>query len=202
MRGIGRACSGGSRPLPAAPPPQRPARAGTDARHARHATQRCPLGIRPSDARAIEGGRLPPRWRIAGLSERALCRTRTGDPFLTISAEAAAATPRRGECPANLTLRARWRIPAVLAGACRLPPWSEGEWNFVSSSRLWPSGVCIIATSARTPSSPTTRSTERPSTGPRPTARVRARRRTRSRPRRRQPRCRRAPSVGSSCARW
>ncbi len=45
-----------------------------------------------------------------------------------------------------------------------------------------------------------------PPSGPRPTphpaARVRVRRRTRLRPRGRQPRCRRGPSFGSSCARW
>jgi hypothetical protein len=29
------------------------------------------------------------------------------------------------------------------------------EWNFTSSRRLWPSGVCSIANSDRTPSSPT-----------------------------------------------
>jgi hypothetical protein len=40
----------------------------------------------------------------------------------------------------------------------------DGEWNFVSSSRPLPSGVCIIAMSARTPSSRATRSTQRPST--------------------------------------
>jgi hypothetical protein len=54
------------------------------------------------------------------------------------------------------------------AGACRLSPWFDGEWNFVSSSRPLPSGVCSIAASARTPSSPTIRSTQRPSTDPSP----------------------------------
>jgi hypothetical protein len=29
-----------------------------------------------------------------------------------------------------------------------------GAWNFVSSSRPWPSGIRIIAMSTRTPSSP------------------------------------------------
>jgi hypothetical protein len=57
-------------------------------------------------------------------------------------------------------------MPGVFAGACRLPPWVDGVWNFVSSHRPWPSGVCRNAISARTPSSPTTRSTQRPSTGP------------------------------------
>jgi hypothetical protein len=55
------------------------------------------------------------------------------------------------------TANATWRRPGVFAGACRLSPWLDGEWNFVSSSRALPSGVCIIAMSARTPSSPTTR---------------------------------------------
>jgi hypothetical protein len=34
-----------------------------------------------------------------------------------------------------LTANAMWRIPRVLAGACRLSPWFDGEWNFTSSSR-------------------------------------------------------------------
>lgn len=59
-------------------------------------------------------------------------------------------------------------MPGVFAGACRLSSWLEGVWNFVSSSRPWPSGVCTTAISARTPSSPTTRSIHRPSTGPSP----------------------------------
>jgi hypothetical protein len=33
----------------------------------------------------------------------------------------------------------------VFAGACRSPPRSDGEWNFTSSSRPWPSGLSIIA---------------------------------------------------------
>jgi hypothetical protein len=28
-------------------------------------------------------------------------------------------------------------MPGVFAGACRLPPWVDGVWNFVSSSRPW-----------------------------------------------------------------
>jgi hypothetical protein len=40
--------------------------------------------------------------------------------------------------------------------------------EFDSSSRAWPSGVCSMAISDRTPSSPTTRSTQRPSTDPSP----------------------------------
>src|SRR5512132_1018259 len=47
------------------------------------------------------------------------------------------------------TANATWRIPGVFAGACPLSPWFGGEWNFVSSSRPLPSGVCIIAMSAR-----------------------------------------------------
>jgi hypothetical protein len=57
-----------------------------------------------------------------------------------------------------------WRIPGAFAGAGRLSPWFDGEWNFASSSRPLPSGVCTIAFSARMPSSPTMRSTQRPST--------------------------------------
>jgi hypothetical protein len=45
-------------------------------------------------------------------------------------------------------------MPGVFAGGCRSPRRPGGAWNFVSSSRPWPSGVSIIATSARTPSSP------------------------------------------------
>jgi hypothetical protein len=48
------------------------------------------------------------------------------------------------------TANATWRIAGVFAGACWLSPWFDGEWNFVSSSRL-PSGVCMIAMSARLP---------------------------------------------------
>ena len=32
------------------------------------------------------------------------------------------------------TANATWRIPGVFAGACRLPPWVDDVWNFVSSS--------------------------------------------------------------------
>jgi hypothetical protein len=38
------------------------------------------------------------------------------------------------------TANATWRMPGVFAGACRLSSWLEGVWNFVSSSRPWPSG--------------------------------------------------------------
>jgi hypothetical protein len=41
---------------------------------------RCERGLAPVTVRASR------RWRVAGLSRRALCRTRTGDPFLTIEA--------------------------------------------------------------------------------------------------------------------
>src|SRR5215210_3267783 len=50
------------------------------------------------------------------------------------------------------TANATWRIPGAFAGACRFSPGYDGEWNFTSSSRPLPSGVCIIAMSARTPS--------------------------------------------------
>ena len=46
----------------------------------------------------------------------------------------------------------------------------RGVWYFVSSSLLWPSGVRIIAMSLRTPSSPTVRSAQRPSTCPLPSS--------------------------------
>lgn len=42
----------------------------------------------------------------------------------------------------------------LAAGARRSPPGPGGAWNFTSSSRPWPSGASIIASSARTPSSP------------------------------------------------
>jgi hypothetical protein len=60
------------------------------------------------------------------------------------------------------------RIPRVFVGVFRSPPRAGGAWNFISSSRPWPSEVSNIATSTRTPSSPTTRSTQPPSTGPSP----------------------------------
>src|SRR3954447_15335160 len=62
------------------------------------------------------------------------------------------------------TANVRWRMPSAFAAAEPSPLWLDGEWNFASSIRPWPSGVSSIAISARTPSSPTTRSTERPST--------------------------------------
>src|SRR3989454_1236250 len=56
------------------------------------------------------------------------------------------------------------RMPSVFAGALSGSALTAGGlWNFVSSSRLWPSGVRIMAMSARTSLSPTTRSTQRPS---------------------------------------
>src|SRR5437016_4942517 len=57
------------------------------------------------------------------------------------------------------------RMPSVFAGALSGSALTAGGvWNFVSSTRLWPSGVRIMAMSARTSLSPTTRSTQRPST--------------------------------------
>jgi hypothetical protein len=57
------------------------------------------------------------------------------------------------------------RMPSVFAGASSgSEPTAVGVWNFISSSRPWPSGVRIIATSTLTPSSPTTLSAQRPST--------------------------------------
>jgi len=56
-------------------------------------------------------------------------------------------------------------MPSVFAGAVLASTRAAfGVWNFDSSSRLCRSGVRIIAMSARTPSRPTTRSTQLPST--------------------------------------
>jgi hypothetical protein len=55
-------------------------------------------------------------------------------------------------------------MPSVFAGAFGSALAAVGVWNFVSSRRPSPSGVRTIATSTRTSSSPTTRSTQRPST--------------------------------------
>src|SRR5215510_438210 len=58
------------------------------------------------------------------------------------------------------------RMPNVFTGAFfGSTLTAAGAWNLSSSSRPWPSGVRIIAISHRTFSSPTTRSTQRPSTG-------------------------------------
>ena len=55
--------------------------------------------------------------------------------------------------------------PSVLGGGFSgSAPDAAGVWYLVSSSLLWPSGVRIIAMSLRTPSSPTVRSAQRPST--------------------------------------
>jgi hypothetical protein len=62
------------------------------------------------------------------------------------------------------------RMPGVFAGAFVSALAAVGVWNFVSSNRLWPSGVRATAMSARTPSSPTTRSIHRPSTGASPSS--------------------------------
>src|SRR5262245_42334347 len=58
------------------------------------------------------------------------------------------------------------RMPSVFTGAFfGSALTAAGAWNLSSSSRPWPSGVRIIAISHRTFSSPTIRSTQRPSTG-------------------------------------
>ena len=72
------------------------------------------------------------------------------------------------EASMSSTANERCRMPGAFAGACRSPPWVGGAWNFDSSIRPWPSGVCSITISDRTPSSPTTRSTQPPSTGASP----------------------------------
>jgi hypothetical protein len=61
------------------------------------------------------------------------------------------------------------RMPSVFAGALSGSALTAGGvWNFVSSTRLSPSGGRIMAMSARTSLSPTTRSTQPPSTGASP----------------------------------
>jgi hypothetical protein len=78
-------------------------------------------------------------------------------------------------------------MPGVFAGACRLPPWVDGVWNF--SARV----VRGRPGSAASRSLPGRRRAPRrdqptsPRPAPRPAARVRARRRTQSWPRGRQP---------------
>src|SRR5213596_3131126 len=65
------------------------------------------------------------------------------------------------------------RMPSLFAGALSGSALTAGGvWNFVSSTRLWPSGVRIMAMSARTSLSPTTRSTQRPSTGASPSSSI------------------------------
>jgi hypothetical protein len=55
--------------------------------------------------------------------------------------------------------------PSMLGGAfAGSAPAAAGARYLVSSSLLWPSGVRIVAMSLRTPSSPTVRSAQRPST--------------------------------------
>jgi hypothetical protein len=57
------------------------------------------------------------------------------------------------------------RRPSALAGARSGSALTAGGvWNLVSSTRPWPSGVRIMVRSARTPVSPTVRSTHGPST--------------------------------------
>src|SRR2546421_1706563 len=57
------------------------------------------------------------------------------------------------------------RMPSAFAGALSGSALTAGGvWNFDSSTRPWPSGVAIMAMSARTPLSPTTPSAQGPST--------------------------------------
>src|SRR3954447_26753585 len=57
------------------------------------------------------------------------------------------------------------RMPSAFAGALSGSALTAGGvWNLDSSTRLWPSGVRIMAMSARTSSSPTTRPAQSPST--------------------------------------
>ena len=89
------------------------------------------------------------------------------------------------------------RIPSTF-GAVRSGATAVGDRKFVSSGRLFPSGVFIIAISTWTPSSPTTASTQDPSTGICTRVRVPARRRTRSRRPSCRPQFRHGPSVRES----
>jgi hypothetical protein len=81
---------------------------------------------------------------------------------LQLADELSAAGLQTGDEGVDVLANATWRIPRVFAGASRLSPSFAGEWNFTSSRPPLPSGVFIIAKSTRTPSSPTTRSTQRP----------------------------------------
>src|SRR4051794_33641012 len=65
------------------------------------------------------------------------------------------------------------RMPSVFAGAFSgSAVTAGGVWNFVSSTRPWPSGVRIMAMSARTSLSPTTRSTTPTGAGASPSSSI------------------------------
>src|SRR5579863_6938898 len=66
---------------------------------------------------------------------------------------------------ANMMLRRPSVFGGAFLGSALI---AAGVWNFVSSSRPWPSGVRIMAMSTRTPSSALTQSTQRPSMGASP----------------------------------
>ena len=60
-------------------------------------------------------------------------------------------------------------FPSAFSGSART---AAGVWNFVNSSRPWPSGVRIIAMSTRMPVSPLRRSTAGPSSGASPSSSI------------------------------
>ena len=81
------------------------------------------------------------------------------DDFATVAAQA-------GNDVVDVVLTANMirRMPSVFAGALSGSALTAGGvWNFVSSTRPWPSGVRITAMSARTSLSPTVLSTQGPS---------------------------------------
>src|ERR671930_130333 len=95
--------------------------------------------------------------------------------YCAISPTSSPPWPRRRATTSSMSSTANMmrRLPSVFAGALSGSALTAGGvWNFVSSSRLWPSGVRIMAMSARTSLSPTTRSTQRPSTGASPSSSI------------------------------
>src|SRR5207249_3951412 len=95
--------------------------------------------------------------------------------YCAISPTSSAPCLRRRATTSSMSSTANMmrRMPSVFAGALSGSALTAGGvWNFVSSSRLWPSGVRIMAMSARTSLSPTTRSTQRPSSGASPSSSI------------------------------
>src|SRR5262245_41708371 len=54
----------------------------------------------------------------------------------------------------SVTANVMWRMPGALAGACGSPLGPDGEWNLISSSRPWPSRVCMDQTRCGRPRAP------------------------------------------------
>ena len=99
------------------------------------------------------------------------------------------------------TANVMWRMPGVLAGACRSPSGPTGSETSPARAVRGRPGSPSSPAPPGLPRAPRCGPHNRPRPIPRPAARVRARRRTQSLPRGRQPRCRRGPSVGSSSVR-